>query len=222
MRCKCIRLSQDEQVALMHPVEKEAHLERLAQEKIDHPGCMMSGFLMVNRVPGNFHIEMRSKHHNINPPAANLSHVVNSLSFGPTLSLSAMRKLTQLPNEYFSMEKTTPMDDHFYLNEKLHQAYHHYIKVVSTTLDLGGKHSGANTILAYQMVQASQVMMYEEEDIPQARFTYDLSPMSVHITRKGRQWYEFITSICAIIGGTFTVLGLLSGFLSVLLKPKKI
>ena len=58
--------------------------------------------------------------------------------------------------------------------------------------------------------------------MPQARFAYDLSPMSVHIKNKGKRWYEFITSICAIIGGTFTVLGLVSGFLSVLLKSKKI
>jgi hypothetical protein len=46
--------------------------------------------------------------------------------------------------------------------------------------------------------------------------------MSVSISKKGKHWYEFITSICALIGGTFTVLGLLSGFLSVIFKSKKI
>ena len=56
----------------------------------------------------------------------------------------------------------------------------------------------------------------------EARFSYDLSPMSVSITKKGKHWYEFVTSICALIGGTFTVVGLLSGFLSVIFKPKKI
>jgi hypothetical protein len=44
---------------------------------------------MYNRVPGNFHIEMRSKHHNFNPKASNLSHIVNSLSFGPILPRNA-------------------------------------------------------------------------------------------------------------------------------------
>ncbi|RYH19213.1 hypothetical protein EON65_26305, partial [archaeon] len=47
----------------------------------------------------------------------------------------------------------------FYVNTVLHQAFHHYIKVVSTTLDLGGKFGGSNSLLAYQMVQASQMMM---------------------------------------------------------------
>ena len=56
-----------------------------------HPGCMLVGFLLVNRVPGNFHIEARSNFHNINPVMANLSHVVNQLSFGPILSKNDMK-----------------------------------------------------------------------------------------------------------------------------------
>jgi protein disulfide-isomerase-like protein len=123
------RLALDEQLKLMKPHEKEAHEERVAEQKDDHPGCMMSGFLLVNRVPGHFHIEMRSKHHNINPPMTNLSHVVNHLSFGPILPRSATRQLESLPTEFFNMQSTQPMNDGFYLNGKLHQAFHHYIKV---------------------------------------------------------------------------------------------
>ena len=43
------RLSLDEQIKLMKPEEKLAHEERVAEQKDDHPGCMMSGFLLVNR-----------------------------------------------------------------------------------------------------------------------------------------------------------------------------
>ena len=64
-------------------------------------------------------------------------------------------------------------------------------------------------------------MKYTEDVVPQTRFSYDLSPMSVTVTKKGKRFYEFITSICAVIGGTFTVVGLLSGFLSVIFKAKK-
>jgi len=46
--------------------------------------------------------------------------------------------------------------------------------------------------------------------------------MSVTIIRKGKRFYEFITSMCALIGGTFTVVGLLSSFLNSIFKPKKI
>jgi hypothetical protein len=58
--------------------------------------------------------------------------------------------------------------------------------------------------------------------VPEGRFSYDLSPMAVVIKKKGKRWYEFITSICALIGGTFTVVGLLSSFLNVIFKAKKI
>lgn len=65
-------------------------------------------------------------------------------------------------------------------------------------------------------------MQYGDEDIPEARFAYDLSPVAVVITSGGKKPYEFITSICAVIGGTFTVVGLFSGMLSVIFKSKKI
>merc|ERR1712194_357542 len=40
---------------------------RMKQEWKDeeHPGCQLSGFLMVDRVPGNFHIKARSKAHDL-------------------------------------------------------------------------------------------------------------------------------------------------------------
>ena len=118
------------------------------------------------------------------------------------------------------------------------------MQVVSTHLELGGRYTGSDAVLMYQMVQSSQVMQvrfiiivyiviqdsistqiicqYEEEDVPEARFSYDLSPMSVVVSKKGKHWYEFVTSICALIGGTFTVVGLLSAFLGVIFKAKKI
>jgi hypothetical protein len=42
-------LSQDHQLSLMSPEDHAAHLERKEAERDDHPGCMMSGFLLVNK-----------------------------------------------------------------------------------------------------------------------------------------------------------------------------
>jgi hypothetical protein len=63
---------------------------------------------------------------------------------------------------------------------------------------------------------------YQDTEVPQARFSYDLSPMSVTIVRQSKTFVTFVTSLCAIIGGTYTVLGLVSGFMNVIFKPKKI
>jgi protein disulfide-isomerase-like protein len=43
------RLSHDEQLQKLTEEERKIHAERKAATKDDHPGCMMSGFLLVNR-----------------------------------------------------------------------------------------------------------------------------------------------------------------------------
>jgi protein disulfide-isomerase-like protein len=214
------KLSRDHQIAQLPPDERKKHEEDNAEKHDDHPGCMMAGFLLVNRVPGNFHIEARSKHHNLNPVMSNISHMINHLSFGPIISKRAERQLKMVPPEYFTLDSTHRMDGNVYINKNLHQVYHHYIKVISTSLEVG-RYKGVNEILAYQMVASSQSMQYNEDEVPEARFSYDISPMAVDIETKGKKWYEFITSMCALIGGTFTVVGLLSNFLSVIFKEKK-
>jgi hypothetical protein len=79
------RMSQEAHLATLPERAAEVHRQKMAGED-EHPGCLMVGFLLVNRVPGNFHIEARSSWHNLNPVMANLSHKVNSLSFGPIMS----------------------------------------------------------------------------------------------------------------------------------------
>lgn len=64
-------------------------------------------------------------------------------------------------------------------------------------------------------------MRYEESEVPEAKFSYDISPMSVVISSKRKRWYEFVTSTLAIIGGAYTVLGLIDGVLYKVFKPKK-
>lgn len=44
--------------------------------------------------------------------------------------------------------------------------------------------------------------------------------MSVVVKKDTRRWYDYVTSLCAIIGGSFTTLGLIDGFLFKVLKPK--
>ena len=50
----------------------------------------------------------------------------------------------------------------------------------------------------------SQVMHYQDDEVPEAKFSYDISPLATVISSKKRAWYEFLTSLMAIIGGTFT------------------
>jgi hypothetical protein len=202
------------------PEEKERKQNLYRQQRTEHPGCQVSGHLMVNRVPGNFHIEAKSVNHNLNAAMTNLSHVVNHLSFGEPLDVKnrkAKRILKQVPDEH---QQFQPMDGQDYVTRDYHQAFHHYIKVVSTHLNMGS--SDSSMMLTYQFLEQSQVVYYETVNVPEARFSYDLSPMSVVVEKQGRKWYDYLTSLCAIIGGTFTTLGLIDATLYKILKPKKL
>lgn len=50
-----------------------------------------------------------------------------------------------------------------------------------------------------------QMMLYDGDEVPEARFAYNLSPMSVLVKTEKRPWYDFLTKVLAIIGGTFSV-----------------
>jgi protein disulfide-isomerase-like protein len=184
----------------------------------ENPGCQVSGTLMVNRVPGNFHIEAKSVNHNLNAAMTNLTHRVNHLSFGEMgkdQSRSVKRALKQVPE---SLRQFTPLDGTMHTTREFHKAHHHYIKVVSTHLNMG--YIGVPTL--YQFLEQSQIVAYDEVNVPEARFSYDLSPMSVVVEKTGRKWYDYLTSLCAIIGGTFTTLGLIDAVLYKVFKPKKL
>ena len=49
---------------------------------------------------------------------------------------------------------------------------------------------------------------------PEARFSYDISPMAVVVEKKGRKWYDFVTNLLAIVGGTFALFKLLNDSLN--------
>jgi hypothetical protein len=54
-----------------------------------------------------------------------------------------------------------------------------------------------------------ELQLIETTTIPSIKFRYDISPMSVVVTEKTMPLYHFITNACAIIGGVFTVIGML-------------
>lgn len=188
--------------------------------KNQNPGCQISGHLMVNRVPGNFHIEAKAKDHSIDPTATNLTLVVHSLSFGTAITNIREQKrvdsiIAQLPKEH---RRFDAFNGKTFVTTEAHQAHHHHIKVIPTSVDMGS----GETVTAYQMLGQSQVVFYDAVNVPEARFSYDLSPMTVTVTKEGRKWYDYVTSLCAIVGGAYTTLGLIDAVLYKVLKPKKL
>ncbi len=44
-----------------------------------------------------------------------------------------------------------------------------------------------------------------------AQFSYDLSPIQIIVSEQSRPWYHFVTTTSAIVGGVFTVAGIVDG-----------
>lgn len=202
---------------MMPSAEEKEWVNKINQHKIknnmqawnqeEHPGCQISGYLMVDRVPGNFHIQARSNHHDLVPHMTNVSHVIHHLSIGePMVYRLIDTKSVAVPDEVH--KKLAPMNSNAYITTGLHEAYHHYLKVITTDVD-GLSTARGRELKAYQIIQNSQLAMYRNDIVPEAKFIYDLSPISVKYKKTGRHWYDYFTSLMAIIGGTFTMVGMM-------------
>lgn len=181
-------------------------------------GCQLVGHLLLDRTPGNFHILARSKHHDLNPAMTNVSHIINELYVGdPTARHWIKRKKFTVPGEV--EEKLAPLNHKMFINYNLEESYHHYLKLIATKID--GMKIGRRELVTYQMIANSQLAYYDNGNgntndtkttIPEAKFAYDLSPIAVKYKFQSRKWYDYLTSIFAIIGGVFTVVEMLEGF----------
>jgi len=182
----------------------------------EHIGCQMSGFLLVNRVPGNFHVEPRSHVHSFNAPMTNLSHIVHNLHFGHRSF--PRRDLPVVGGEL--LNGLQAVTDKAFITTKAHQSPHHYIDVVSTFYEktFFGSSRDYNQ---YQIIMQDQLVQYDEDETPEAMFKYDLSAVAVFVKAPKRRFYQFLTSLCAILGGTFTFVGIVNMILLKILKPKK-
>ncbi|KAG8464048.1 hypothetical protein KFE25_000216 [Diacronema lutheri] len=163
-------------------------------------GCIIHGSLLVNRVPGNFHISAHSASHSLHMPAINLSHVVHHVSFGKALTLA---EFSALPAEVAAA--WNPLHGSGFVARTQNVTIEHYLKVVHTTFEPTGDPS--THISTYQHTINSH--QYEDHQAyPALVLSYDLAPVEIIVRRERESLAAFLTQICAIVGGVFTVTGL--------------
>jgi hypothetical protein len=56
--------------------------------------------------------------------------------------------------------------------------------------------------------------------VSEAKFSYDLSPIAVNYIQESRTWYDYLTGVLALVGGAFTVIGMMDRGLSSLSTKK--
>ncbi|XP_010545546.1 PREDICTED: protein disulfide-isomerase 5-3 [Tarenaya hassleriana] len=171
-------------------------------------GCRIEGYVRVKKVPGNLVISARSGSHSFDTSQMNMSHVVSHLSFGKVISprlLTDMRRL--LPYLGQSHDR---LNGRAFINQRelgANVTIEHYLQVVKTEVITLRSGREQKMIEEYEYTAHSSVA--QTFYLPVAKFHFELSPMQVLITENSKSFSHFITNVCAIIGGIFTVAGIL-------------
>lgn len=91
--------------------------------------------------------------------------------------------------------------------------FQYHIKIVPTSyanLDGSIIHSNQFSVTRHKKVVS---LLSGESGMPGAFFQYELSPLMVKYTQRQRSLGHFLTNVCAIIGGVYTVAGLIDSVL---------
>ena len=150
----------------------------------------------------------------------NLTHRVNELSFGapggPGQRPDYLRWLDLFVRAPENTKRLDPLTGKLYPSRAAHQAFHHHLKVVASVVDF------LFVTPVYQILAESQLLFYDTDEVPEIKFLWDMSPVSIVVTKEGKEWYEYLTSLLAIVGGTYTTLGLINRTLLRVFKPKRL
>eukprot|EP01083_Nonionella_stella_P020772 57646_1 len=189
-------------------VESEAiqvESEMVSHHSSIEEGCRVHGELKVRRVPGYFLLEADSTLDSLEPAMTNVSHRVNHLWFlDDRQALKNYVKNTARHVTKDILKNVQPMKQSEFAAYKAHMAPQHYLNVIPTIFD--------DTVIVYQSTVQSHIADVAPTDIPQARFSYQFSPMTIKVSTKGRPFYDFLTSVFAIVGGTYTFVSLVDRF----------
>jgi hypothetical protein len=161
-------------------------------------GCNLRGFIQVAKVPGNFHISSHGRQQLIGdrfPGGINLEHTIHHMSFGST-DVKKLFKQAQLhPLDGKAQRSNIPM------------LYQYYLDIVPTIYE-----GTFSTSVTYQFTGTSSALMVPPAQMGAVVFQYQLSPITVRYSSARVSFTHFLTYGCAIIGGVYTVAGLLSRF----------
>lgn len=180
-------------------------------------GCQLIGTLQISRVPGSFRISARSDYHSFNSRVMNVSHHVDKLLFG-VASGPNPRISSVVPVE----DRSALLSSSFMMHQEL-ATLKHYLKVVPFQYNfLDGETQQTYLYKAnYNEYRPRRLEWFEGKAdayvdtqlVPNAVFYYDISPVMVVVNEETIGFATFITKICAVIGGIYTVIGLIDNMI---------
>ncbi|XP_058096761.1 uncharacterized protein LOC131242253 isoform X1 [Magnolia sinica] len=188
---------------LIDQCKREGFLQRIKDEEGE--GCNIYGFLEVNKVAGNFHFAPGKSFQQSNihvhdllafqKDSFNISHTINKLSFG-----------AHFPGV------VNPLDGVQWVQKTPYGMYQYFIKVVPTVYTDISRHTiQSNQFSVTEHFRGAELGLVQA--LPGVFFFYDLSPIKVTFIEQHVSFLHFLTNVCAIVGGVFTVSGILDSFI---------
>lgn len=197
-------------------------------QKRSNEGCNIFGNLLVNKVRGNFHFapgeafQTSSMHIHDLKEFSNgapdghqfdLSHTIHKLKFGPDTQFTS-EAISAATNPLAGTTKNAKQGKRSYLyiisstnNHLARVMYQYFLKIVSTKLDpMNDIPTFTNQ---FSVTQNDIVMTETMSGLPGAFFNIDISPMQIIYKESRKSFGSFVTSVLAIVGGVFTVAGLI-------------
>ncbi|KAL4431733.1 hypothetical protein ABPG77_002949 [Micractinium sp. CCAP 211/92] len=183
----------------------EGYKEELHEQRGE--GCHMWGELKINKVAGNFHFapgrsyQQGNMHiHDLSPFAGqtfDFSHTIHKLAFGQ--EFPGMKN----PLDGVHVEQHLAQPDNSGL-------YQYFLKVVPTSYaDLHNHTIYTNQFSVTEHFRETASPTAGGGQLPGVFLFYDLSPIKVRFQESRLSFLSFLTSLCAIIGGVFTVSGII-------------
>ncbi|KAI8552762.1 hypothetical protein RHMOL_Rhmol06G0292500 [Rhododendron molle] len=210
---------------LVSPIPLES--QRLALENVQDDakrpaplvgGCRIEGFVRVKKVPGNLVISARSGAHSFDASKMNMSHIISHLSFGKKITPEVLRDMQRVV-PYLGGSHDKLNGRHYITNtldSNANVTIEHYLQIVKTEVITRRTLYEDKVVEEYEYTAHSSLV--HSLDIPVAKFHFQLSPMQVLILENSKSFSHFITNVCAIIGGVFTVAGILDSILHSTMK----
>ncbi|XP_060676484.1 uncharacterized protein LOC107427167 isoform X4 [Ziziphus jujuba] len=186
---------------LIDQCKREGFFQKIKDE--DGEGCNIEGSLEVNKVAGNFHFVPGKSLHLSNmhgllalqKDSYNISHKINRLAFG----------------DYFP-GVVNPLDGVQWMQETPNGMYQYFLKVVPTIYtNVRGRSVYSNQYSVTEHFKSFENA--HSQSLPGVFFFYDLSPIKVTFKEEHVPFLHFLTHICAIIGGIFSVAGIIDSFI---------
>ena len=187
----------------------EPNYNKVKTESKNEEGCNLKGYFFVDAVPGSFLITSGFYGNVVQRLSIegglriNAQHKINEISFGETNERHHIwsnfgKNIAKLSYSLNNMKKKY---------EQLTSVYQYYLKIVPTKYI-----TFKNVIDDYQYTYNS----YAEhgiQEMPSMHFRYDLSPITVEYKLLKETFLNFIINICAILGGVFTVTGIIDAII---------